>query len=182
MTTFLCCMRCTRGYSGTVAGFSTVSVGRDGYTAFQRYKGRIYNGEVCDLFECVLFKVPSPEDAKLDDRFRLGVWIGKTSRGDDHLIFDGDEVWKCRTVKRRPEYLRWERVRVDAIDAHPQRPRPPRKRIPVIVRSDTLHGATSRSMAGHPYARLVRLTGPGTRRSVESVLRRYSRRRTRRKY
>ena len=105
-------------------------VGRDGYTAFQRYNGRIYNGEVCDLFECVLFKVPSPEEAKLDDRFRLGVWIGKTSRGDDHLIFDGDEVRKCRTVKRRPEYLRRDRVRVDAIDAHPQRPRPPRERIP----------------------------------------------------
>ena len=103
---------------------------RDGYTAFQRYKGRIYNGEVCDLFECVLFKVPSPEDAKLDDRFRLGVWIGKTSKGDDHLIFDGDEVRKCRTVKRRPEYLRWDRRRVDAIDAHPQRPRPPRERAP----------------------------------------------------
>ena len=99
------------------------------YTAFQRYKGRIYNGEVCDLFECVLFKVPSREEAKLDDPFRLGVWIGKTSRGDDHLIFDGDEVRKCRTVKRRPEYLRWDQVRVDAIDAHPQRPRPPRERI-----------------------------------------------------
>ena len=51
-------------------------VGRDGYTAFQRCKGRIYNGEVCDLFECVLFKVLSPEEAKLDDRF--GVWVGKT--------------------------------------------------------------------------------------------------------
>ena len=76
-------------------------VGRDGYTAFQRYKGRIYNGEVCDLFECVLFKVPSPEEAKLDDRFRLGVWTGKTSRGDHHLIFESDEVPKCRTVKRR---------------------------------------------------------------------------------
>ena len=25
---------------------------RDGYTALQRYKGRINNGEVCDLFEC----------------------------------------------------------------------------------------------------------------------------------
>ena len=83
----------------------------------ERYKGRIYSGEVCDLFECVLFKVPSPEEAKLDDRFRLGVWIGKTSRIDDHLIFDGDEVRKCRTVKRRPEYLRWDRVRVDAIAA-----------------------------------------------------------------
>ena len=57
--------------------FNRFCVGRDGYTAFQRYKGRIYNGEVCDLFECVLFKVPSPEKAKLDDRFRLGVWIGR---------------------------------------------------------------------------------------------------------
>ena len=62
-------------------------------------KGRIYNGEVCDLFECVLFKVPSLEEAKLDDRFRLGVGVGKTTRGDDHLIFDGDEVRKCRRVK-----------------------------------------------------------------------------------
>ena len=115
-------------YSGWL--LNRYCVGRDGYTAFQRYKGRIYNGEVCDLFECVLFKVPSPEEAKLDDRFRLGVWIGKTSRGDDHLIFDGDEVPKFRTVKRRPEYLRWDRGRVDAIDAHPQRPRPPRERTP----------------------------------------------------
>ena len=77
-----------------------------------------------------LFKVPSQEEAKLDDRFRLGVWIEKTSRSDDHLICDGDEVQKCRTVKRRPEYLRWDRVRVDATDGHPQRPRPPRERIP----------------------------------------------------
>ena len=50
-------------------------VGRDGYTAFQRYKGRTYNGEICDLFECVLFKVSSPEEAKLDDRFRLGILV-----------------------------------------------------------------------------------------------------------
>ena len=154
-------------------------VGRDGYTAFQRYKGRIYNGEVCDLFE---FKVPSPEEAKPDDRFLLGVWIGKTSRGDDHLIFDGDEVQKCRTVKRRPEYLRWDRVRVDAIDAHPQRPRPPRERIPHDRPKRYITWAyIKRSMAGHPIARLVRLTGPATRRSVESVLRRSSRRRTRRR-
>ena len=39
-------------------------VGRDGYTAFQRYNGRIYNGEVCDLFECVLPKVPETGRSK----------------------------------------------------------------------------------------------------------------------
>ena len=133
-------------------------VGRDGYTAFQRYKGRIYNGEVCDLFECVLFKVPSPEEAKLDDRFRLGVWIGKTSRSDDHLIFDGDEVRKCRTVKRRPEYLRWDRVRVDAIDAHPRRPRPPRERIHRDRPKRYITWAHIKKYGGTPIARLVRLT------------------------
>ena len=43
-------------------------------------------------FVRVLFSVLSPEEAKLDDGFRLGVWIGMTSRSGDHLIFDGDEV------------------------------------------------------------------------------------------
>ena len=37
-----------------------------------RLQGRTYNGEICDLFECVLFKVLSPDEAKLDDRF---VWV-----------------------------------------------------------------------------------------------------------
>ena len=46
-------------------------VGGDGYTAFQRYKGRTYNGEICDLFECVLLKVSSREEAKVDDR----IWV-----------------------------------------------------------------------------------------------------------
>ena len=71
-----------------------------------------------------------------------------------------DEVRKCRTVKRRPEYLRWDRVRVDANDAHPQRPRPPRERIPRDRPKRYLHGPTSRSMAGHPIARLVRFDRP----------------------
>ena len=48
----------------------------------------------------------------------------------------------------------------------------------VIVRGG---GPTSRSMAGHPIARLARLTGQATRRSVESVSRRSSGRRTRRR-
>ena len=90
----------------------------------------------------------------------LASWIGKTSRSDDHLIFDGDEVLKCRTLKRRPECLRWDRVRVDAIDDIPSDRGHQESVFLVIVRSDTLHGPTSRSMVGHPIARLVRLTGP----------------------
>ena len=79
------------------------------------YKGRIYNGEMCD-FVCVLFKVLFPDGVKLDNQFCFDVWIGKTSKGEGHLIFDGDDVRKCWTVERRPEYLRWNQVRVDATD------------------------------------------------------------------
>ena len=147
-------------------------------TATQPSRGRTYNGEVWDLFECVLFKVLSPEEGKLDDRFRLGVWVGKTSRSDDHLIFDGDELWKCWTVMRRPEYLRRDRGRVDA---HPQRPRPPQERAPRDRPRRYITWTTYRSMAGHPTAGLARWTGPATRRSAASASRRSSRRRTRRR-
>ena len=39
----------------------------------------------------------------------------------------------------------------------------------MIVRSDTLHGPTSRSTVEHPIARLARWTGPVTQRSVENA-------------
>ena len=115
---------------------------------------------MCDLFECVLFKVPSPEEVKLDDRFRLGVWMGKTSRSDDHLIFGGDEARKCRTVKRRPEYLRWDRSRVDAIDAHPQRPRPPRERIPRDRPKRYMTWAYIKKYGGTPNCKACAVDGP----------------------
>ncbi len=61
-------------------------IGKDAHTAFQRYKGKAHNGEMCELFETVLWKVPTPEAHKLEDRFDLGLWTGKTSRGDDHNL------------------------------------------------------------------------------------------------
>ena len=101
-------------YTRILRPLNRFCVGRNGDTTFQRYKGRIYNGEMCD-FMCVLLKVLFPNDGiKLDNQFCSDVWIGKTSKSEGHLIFD--DVQKCWTVERRPEYLRWNQVRVDAID------------------------------------------------------------------
>ena len=91
-------------------------VARNGDTTFQRYKGRIYNCEMCDFFECALLKVLIPDGVKLDNQFYSDVWIGETSKNEGHLIFDGDDVQKCWTVEKRPECLRWNHVRVDGID------------------------------------------------------------------
>ena len=124
---------------------------------------------MCDLFECVLFKVPSPEEAKLDDRSRLGIWIGKT------LIFDGDEARKCRTVKRRQEYLRWDRGRVDAIDAHPQRPRPPRERAPRDRPRRYITWAYIKKYGGTPNCEACAVDGPShskeCRERLEAIFR-----------
>ena len=113
-----------------------------------------------DLFECVLFKVLSPEEWKLDDRFRLGFWLGKTARGDDHLIFDGDDVRQCRTVKRRPEYFRWDRERVDAVDVHPQRTRPPRQRALHDRPKRYITWAYIRKYGGTPNCKACAVDGP----------------------
>ena len=137
-------------------------VGSDGHTAGTRAGST--TAEVCDLFECVLFMVLTLEEAKLDDRFRLGVWVDKTSRGDDHLIFDGDEVRKCRTVKRRPKYLRWDRGRVGAVDAHPQRARPPRERAPRDRSQRYSTWANIKKYGGTPNCRACAVDGPSALR------------------
>ena len=41
----------------------------------------------------------------------VGLWLGKSSRCDSHLVFD-DEVIQVRTVKRMPEERRWQAGRV----------------------------------------------------------------------
>lgn len=68
-----------------------LQVGRDGYIPFQRERRRAYQSEICDIFESVLWKVLRADEGKPAERFAIGLWVGKTSRGDDHLIFDCDE-------------------------------------------------------------------------------------------
>ena len=82
------------------------SVGRDGLTPFERYRGRGYSGEVCELFERVFWVVPASKEHKFDGRTSTGIWLGKMSRGDVHLVFN-EEVMQARTVKRMAENKRW---------------------------------------------------------------------------
>ena len=51
--------------------------------------------------------------------------LGKTSRGDAHLVFN-EEVIQARTVKRMVENRRWKSQAVQELDALPWLPRPPR--------------------------------------------------------
>ena len=82
-------------------------VGRDGATPYERGKGRPYRGELCELCEVVHWLGPASKEHKFDSRTSMGIWLGKSSRDDSHLIFD-DKVVQFRTVKRTPEERRWQ--------------------------------------------------------------------------
>ena len=88
-------------------------------------KGKSYKGEVCELFEIVLWKDVDKSEHKFEDRFNVGVWVGKGTRTDEHLVFD-DMVHRCRTVQRRTNARRWNKDLVEQVDALPWMPKPPR--------------------------------------------------------
>ncbi len=48
-------------------------VGRDGFTPFEQYRGKSYNGEVCELFENVYWAVPPAQriQVRWEDFYRL---------------------------------------------------------------------------------------------------------------
>lgn len=108
-------------------------IGRDGCTPFERYRGKGYHGEVCELFEMVYWVVPASKEHKFDSRTSTGLWLGKTSKGDSHLIFN-EEVIQARTVKRMVEERRWRAQVVKDLDALPWMPRPPRVQERVATR------------------------------------------------
>ena len=98
-------------------------IGRDGAIPYERDKGRLYHGELCELFEVVHGLVPASKEQKFEPRTPAG-FRGASPR-KSHMIFD-DEVIEVRRVKRMPEEPRWQAERGLRLDALPWLSRPPR--------------------------------------------------------
>jgi hypothetical protein len=47
---------------------------------------------------------------KLGERWTTGIWLGKTEKSDEHILYmpDSKQVLKFRTVRRMPEESRWD--------------------------------------------------------------------------
>eukprot|EP00929_Paragymnodinium_shiwhaense_P111971 TRINITY_DN8021_c0_g1_i4.p1 TRINITY_DN8021_c0_g1~~TRINITY_DN8021_c0_g1_i4.p1 ORF type:complete len:1618 (+),score=271.11 TRINITY_DN8021_c0_g1_i4:701-5554(+) len=96
----------------------------DGKTAYERLRGRQYNGEVVEFGELVHYKDPSKELGKLDDRWHTGLWLGKSMASDEHYIGTPIGVRRARSIWRRPEKLRWVRAELDRLQGAPWDPTP----------------------------------------------------------
>ena len=67
-------------------------------------------GQVAEFAEVVHFRDPgkAADMPKLDDRWNLGLWLGKGLASDEHYVGTSAGVRRCRSIWRRPEKQRWD--------------------------------------------------------------------------
>ena len=70
---------------------------------------RPYQGQMAEFAEVVHFRDPgkAADMPKLDDRWNLGLWLGKSLASDEHCVGTSAGVRRCRSIWRRPEKQRW---------------------------------------------------------------------------
>ena len=79
------------------------AVKSDGLTRYRRLKCKDYTGELAEFGEAVWFKRPEPEvrQARLEERWALGLWYGKSEKSDEQMLGTPDGLTCARSVQRR---------------------------------------------------------------------------------
>ena len=76
----------------------------------------MFQSPLLNFAEAVLAKESGAQKGKLCSPWDLGIWLGRSTRTNEHLVGTRVGVIKARTVKRRSETLNWEQrvIRRDA--------------------------------------------------------------------
>ena len=109
----------------------------DGKTPYERLRGRPYGGQVAEFAEVVHFRdlQKAADMPKLDDRWSLGLWLGKSLASDEYYVGTTAGVRRCRTIyleASRESALEQEGVERD--DWRPCKPTPQPKEKPQVPR------------------------------------------------
>ena len=108
----------------------------DGRTPYKRLFGREFGGLLAEMGESVLALHPE-RDAKMEERWVSGTWLGKTEMGDSHLVAHSGRVNKHRTVKRKTEQRRWNKDEAEQVqiwELTPWHPRADQEIVPAAPR------------------------------------------------
>ena len=96
------------------------SLGTDGHTPYGRLHGREGQERICEFGERVMWYVPKKLRSKLDQRWRYGVFLGRSMSSDQNFVGlnNGDVVCARAIVRMIPE-TRWDADRIGAIRITP---------------------------------------------------------------
>ena len=96
------------------------SLGPDGRTAYGRLHGREGRERMCEFGERIMWFVPNKLRAKLDQRWRYGVFLGRSMSSDQNFVgLANGEVVCARAIVRLVPGLRWDPDKIGAISITP---------------------------------------------------------------
>ena len=75
-----------------------------------------FQSPLLNFCEAVLAKESGAQEGKLCSSWDLSIWMGRSTRTNEHLVGTRTGVIWARTVKRRPEALKWDRELYEAMN------------------------------------------------------------------
>ena len=100
------------------------NTGRDGCSPFRRIFGKPYNGSICKFGEQVHYKLSGHPSSRVQPRWELGAWVGKTELTDEHLLGTLSGIRNSRTIYRLPKSHCYNKDALDRIVGTPANPKP----------------------------------------------------------
>ena len=96
------------------------SLGPDGQTPYGRLHGREGHERICEFGERIMWYVPKKLRSKLDQRWRYGVFLGRSMSSDQNFVGlnNGDVVCARAIVRLIPE-IRWDADRIGIVRITP---------------------------------------------------------------
>ena len=103
------------------ATLTRYSVGKDGRTPYQRWKGKRFKKEVAEFGECVWYLRPRTKGVTgMMGRWSEGIWLGVREETGEAMIGTKDGVMRARTVRRKASSQeRWNRGKLDQVTMTP---------------------------------------------------------------
>merc|ERR1712074_248799 len=85
-------------------------VGKDGRTAYERWKGKQHKKELAEFGECVHFRhsMASMKPTKLESQWGDGIWLGLADESDEVYVGTASGIYKTRATKRKQIAERWD--------------------------------------------------------------------------
>ena len=90
-----------------------------GRTPFEELTTSKFQSPSLNFGEAVLAKESGAQEGKLCSSWDLGIWLGRSTRTNEHLVGTRTGVIRARTVKRRPETLNWDKELYGAMNFVP---------------------------------------------------------------
>ena len=97
----------------------------DRRTSYFRRWEREYNSHVCQFGEAIHFKRNQPAHMvqKLELHWNPGIWLGRCTGSNEHIVGTSSRVYKTRSVRRMPESRHWQTELLQSVKGTPSAPR-----------------------------------------------------------